>query len=78
MNIRLIIFSGIITAGIGAFLGFAAAEIEKGSFGQPKYQSQVYKDLRNTYYPIIGAGLGLTIGMGQECIRQLKDQRDHQ
>jgi hypothetical protein len=74
MNIRLIIFSGVITALIGAVLGLAAARIGQRDFNQLKYQGQYYQDLHNKY-ALIGASLGLAIGIGQECVRELKAQR---
>ncbi|ARV61516.1 hypothetical protein BZZ01_25365 [Nostocales cyanobacterium HT-58-2] len=75
MNIRLIIFSGIITAFIGAVIGLAAAQIGQRSFDQLKYESPYYKDLHKKY-SLIGASLGFIIGVGQECVREMKAQRE--
>lgn len=74
MNIRMILFSGIITAAIGAVIGLAAATIGQRDFNQLKYEGQYYQNLHNKY-ALIGAGLGLAIGIGQECVRELKTQR---
>lgn len=76
MNIRLIIFSGVITALLGSVLGLAMAKVGQKDFNQLRYQSQVYQDLYNEYYIFIGAGLGFTIGAGQECVRELKNKQD--
>lgn len=76
MNIKLIIFSGIMTALIGAVIGLAAAKIGSRDFNQLKYESQFYQDLHEKYYALIGAGLGFAVGAGQECVRELKAQRD--
>ncbi|AFY78860.1 hypothetical protein NIES593_16475 [Hydrococcus rivularis NIES-593] len=76
MNIKLVIFSGIITALLGSVLGLAAAHIGQKDFNQPRYESQFYSDLHYKYYGIIGAGLGFAIGVSQECVRELKAKRD--
>jgi hypothetical protein len=76
MNIKLILFSGLITTLLGSVLGVAVAHIGQPDFNQLKYESQVYQDLHRKYYVLIGAGLGFTVGASQECVRQLKAQRD--
>jgi hypothetical protein len=76
MNIKLILFSGLITAMLGSVFGLAAAHLGQPDFNRLKYESQVYKDLHHKYYGLIGAGLGFTVGFSQECVRQLKAQRD--
>lgn len=70
MNTKLIIFSGIVTAFLGAGIGFVTAQL----FPCP-YTSQIYKDLEQKYV-IIGAVAGLLIGSSQEMIRELKQERD--
>jgi hypothetical protein len=74
MNYKLIIFSGIITASIGAVAGLAAAQIGQRDFNRLRYESPYYQNLHEKY-ALIGAGLGLVLGIGQECIRELKAQR---
>ncbi|MBD2773204.1 hypothetical protein ICL16_14285 [Iningainema sp. BLCCT55] len=75
MNIKLIIFSGIMTALVGAMLGLAAAQIGQRGFNQPKFEGQYYQDLHNRY-TLIGAGLGFIVGVGQECVREMKTDRE--
>jgi hypothetical protein len=67
--------SGIITAALGSVLGIAVAHVGQQDFNDLKYESKIYQDL-NDYYALIGAGLGLIVGSSQECIRELKAQRD--
>ena len=61
MNVRVIIFSGIMTALIGAMLGLAVAKI-----GQ--------RELRTKGIVIGGATLGFVVGAIHESIRQQKDK----
>lgn len=76
MNIKLVIFSGVITALIGAVIGLAAAKIGSRDFNQLRYESQFYQNLNERYYALVGASLGFAVGVGQECIRELKTQRE--
>ncbi|WP_414582581.1 hypothetical protein [Scytonema sp. PCC 10023] len=75
MNIRLIIFSGIMTALIGAVIGLAATKMGQRNFNQLEYEGQYYQNLHKKY-ALIGACLGFTLGVGQECIRELKAERN--
>ncbi len=77
MNRKLILFSGIVTALAGAAIGLAAAEMGKGDLRQLRYESQVYADVQK-YYIIVGATLGFAVGAGQECVRELKAERDRE
>jgi hypothetical protein len=72
MNIKLIIFSAIVTSLIGTGIGAGAAEI-----AAPQFVSQTYQNL-HTKYAVIGAVAGLLVGGSQEAIRQLKRQRDRE
>ncbi|GAB1542391.1 hypothetical protein NUACC21_50650 [Scytonema sp. NUACC21] len=77
MNIRLIILSGFMTALIGTVIGLAAAQIGQRNFNQLKFQGQYYQDLNNRY-ALIGGTVGLVVGIAQECVRELKSQRDEE
>ncbi len=70
MNRRLILFAGLLTSMIGAVVGLAVAEM-----ANPDYESELYQDLHRKY-AIVGAVAGALIGMGQESVRQLKQQQD--
>jgi hypothetical protein len=72
MNIKLIIFSAIVTSAIGTGIGVGAAEI-----AAPQFVSQTYQNI-HTKYAVIGAAAGLLVGGSQEAIRQLKRQRDRE
>ena len=71
MNIKLIIFSGIMTALVGAVIGLAATKIGQRNFNQLEYEGQYYKGLHEKYV-LIGVDLGFAVRAGQECIRELK------
>ena len=75
MNNRLIIFSGIMTALIGAVIGLAATKIGQPNFNQLQYSGQYYQDLYKKY-ALIGAGIGFAVGVGQASVRELKAERD--
>jgi uncharacterized membrane protein YgaE (UPF0421/DUF939 family) len=72
MNAKLIAFSGIVTAFVGAGIGFVAANLLPCP-----YTSQMYQDL-DEKYAIVGAVAGLLIGSSQEMIRELKQERDEE
>lgn len=77
MNARLIIFSGIMTALVGAVIGLAATKIGQRNFNQLTYEGQYYQELQKKYV-FIGAAVGFAIGIGQECVRELKVQRNNE
>ncbi|MBE9040769.1 hypothetical protein IQ235_08255 [Oscillatoriales cyanobacterium LEGE 11467] len=66
VNIPSIVFASLITSGLGAGLGVAAAEIAPS--GRPT--------CTHARYALVGAVAGLTIGAAQECVRGLKIQAD--
>ena len=65
MNIRMIIFSGIMTALIGAMIGLAIVKISQ-------------RELRTKAIIIGGASLGFGIGAAYQAIRQEKEEREEE
>lgn len=65
MNIRTIIFSGIIAGLIGAMIGLAITRISQ-------------RESRAKAIIIGGASLGFIVGVAQESIRQQKDRIDNE
>ena len=63
MNVRTIIYSGIMTALIGAMLGLAINHISQ-------------REARKPVALIVGASLGFVIGSGYEAIQQNKPDED--
>lgn len=72
MNIRQIVGSALISAGIGALLGLIVARI-----AAPEFVSKQYQELPERY-PAIGAVAGAIVGASQCAILQLKKQRDQE
>ncbi|MCG8365826.1 MAG: hypothetical protein MJA27_21145 [Pseudanabaenales cyanobacterium] len=60
MNMRSVLFCGLVTCGLGAVMGLAVAEINSGD-RNPK---------SHLHYSIAGAAIGLIMGFVQEAIRQ--------
>ena len=63
MNVRTIIFSGIMTALIGAMLGLAINHISE-------------RESRKPVALIVGSVLGFVIGSGYEAIQQNKPEEE--
>jgi len=73
MNFRLVLFSGLVTALVGAGIGYGISRIERNP-------SQVnYKNPYN-YQIIYGAGaaLGFCVGAGLQMVKELKEERDRE
>lgn len=77
MKARRIIFSGFITALAGAMIGLAATKIGQRNFDQLAFEGQYYEGLQRNY-TLIGAGIGFLVGVGQECVRDLKADRNEE
>ena len=60
MNMRSVLFCSLVTCILGAVLGLAVAEINRGDL-YPK---------SHLHYSIVGAAIGLIVGAAQEAIRQ--------
>ena len=63
MNIRMLIFSGIMTACAGAMLGLVIAHIAE-------------RDSRRPAAIVIGSTLGFAIGVGYEAMQQSREGAD--
>ncbi len=75
MNIKMIMFSGILTALAGSVIGLAGARIGQNDFNQLRFESQYYQNLHNKYI-LIGTGIGFAVGVAQECVRELQMQQE--
>ena len=76
MNYKRIIFSAIITSLIGAFFGLLTGELAKNRAGNYNFQSKVYQTIYKRDVIIVGALIGCVAGIAQECVRELKNERD--
>ena len=61
MNIKMLIFSGIITALAGALIGLVVAHIAE-------------KESREKAAVIVGSSLGFAIGVGYEAMQQNRER----
>jgi hypothetical protein len=75
MNVKMVLFSGILTALVGSIIGLASANIGQRDFNQLRFESEYYQYLHNRY-ALIGAGIGFAVGVTQECVRELQMQQE--
>lgn len=75
MNLKMIMFSGVLTALAGSVIGLAGAQIGQNDFNQLRFESEYYQNLHNKYV-LLGAGIGFAVGVAQECVRELQMQQD--
>ena len=61
MNIRMLVFSGIITALVGALLGLVVAHIAE-------------RESRQKTAVVVGSTLGFVIGVGYEAMQQNRER----
>ena len=71
MNYRMIVFSGIMAALIGAMIGVAVSTMSE-------HAAVVRRDLSGRRFAIVGASLAFVIGAGYEAVRQEKVRRDEE
>ncbi|MEM1367187.1 MAG: hypothetical protein AAGG02_04060 [Cyanobacteria bacterium P01_H01_bin.15] len=68
-----------MTALIGSVIGLAAVELGRTDLRRNLYLSPTYGKIHQhrNYAIVFGVG-GFIIGAGQQCLRELKDKRDHE
>ena len=79
INPRTVSASGIISALIGAMIGYGAGYLALNRHGNSqiyRYNSQAYEQLYTHKFVWIGAIAGLLIGMGQDCVLQMKREQE--
>lgn len=76
MNYRLVAYSAVMTALIGALFGWALSYMGRPDLDRLRYESGFYQTL-NHRLPWIGAGFGLAVGAGFAVISQTQKQRDN-
>jgi len=78
MNFKLVFASGIISSLIGAMIGYGVGQIAlTRNISQIRsIHSTSYQNLYGRNFIWIGAGAFFVMGMGQECLRQLKQEQD--
>jgi hypothetical protein len=64
MNVRMLIFSGIMTALAGALLGLVVAHIAQRESRQ------------QTAIIVVGSGLGFAVGIGYEAMQQNREREE--
>lgn len=75
MNYRLVAYSAIMTAILGALFGWSLSYMGRPDLDRLRFESQFYRTL-NQRLPLLGAGIGLTVGAGFAVVSQTKKQRD--
>jgi hypothetical protein len=70
MKFKQVLFSAIVSAGIGAVVGLGVAEV-----APPPYQSRIYTTVRRNY-PLIGAIAGFLGGGIISAVQQLHKEYD--
>ncbi len=76
MNLRLILFSGVVTALIGAGTGLAISQIERNPSQMTYKPPYEYQTIYKRYWVVSGAVVGFVIGAALQRVRELKEERD--
>jgi zinc transporter ZupT len=72
MNTKLLLFSGVVTMVIGAFLGLILATLLP-----TPYRGGIYLDQKPGFM-LVGAAGGFLFGVSIEALRELKEERDRE
>ncbi|MBR8830211.1 MAG: hypothetical protein N5P05_002872 [Chroococcopsis gigantea SAG 12.99] len=78
MNVRLLLFSGMVTALIGAATGLAISQIERNPSQMTYKPAHEYQSMYKKYWVITGAIAGFVMGAAVQRVRQLKEERDQE
>jgi MFS family permease len=77
INRRLVVFSAVMTALLGALLGWSLSYIGRPDVDRLLFQSRFYVWL-NARMPLFGAGLGAAIGAGFAIVSQSARRREQE
>ncbi|CAO5057063.1 MULTISPECIES: hypothetical protein [Microcystis] len=78
MNFRLVLFSGLVTALVGAGIGYGISRIERNP-SQVNYKNPYnYQIIYGRYFAGAGAALGFCVGAGLQMVKELKEARDRE
>ena len=69
MNYRMIIYSGVMTALIGAMLGLVVSRMTDHAI-------VVRRELSGRRFAVVGTSLAFVLGAGYEAVRQEKARRE--
>jgi hypothetical protein len=72
MNHKVIGFCSLVSGLLGIVIGLSVAEMSRNEF-----ESSLYRNL-HLKLAVVGACAGALVGAGQEAVRELKSQRDHE
>ncbi len=69
MNFRLVLFSGLVTALVGAGIGYGISRIERNP-SQVNYKNPYnYQIIYGRYFAGAGAALGFCVGAGLQMVK---------
>ncbi|MDY7050655.1 MAG: hypothetical protein RPG89_19110 [Microcystis panniformis WG22] len=78
MNFRLVLFSGLVTALVGAGIGYGISRIERNP-SQVNYRNpHHYQIIYRRYLTGAGAAMGFCVGAGLQMVKELKEERDRE
>ena len=78
MNFRLVLFSGLVTALVGAGTGYGISRIERNPSQVNHRNPHHYQIIYGRYLTGAGAALGFCVGAGLQMVKELKEERDRE